>query len=95
MDAILPVWMDTLYERFATDPAIGPIHISLYFALLHEAGHNLACPFFIRRASLMQKAKIQSAVTLGQCMRTLHACGYIVYAPSYRPGMSCVEMKQI
>lgn len=95
MSAVLPEWMDVLYVKLVNDPAIGPIHISLYFALVHEAGYGFAFPFYIRRHELMRKAKIQSAVTLGQCLRILHTNGYILYKPSYRPGMSCVEMMKI
>lgn len=88
-------WADRqtlFYQKACADNRIGPTHISLYFALLHEAGHTLAIPFYLDRVSVMLKAKICSPVTLNRCLRELHVYGYIEYKPSYRPGQSMVGL---
>lgn len=80
------------YQKACADNRISPTHISLYFALAHEAGHTLAIPFYLRRPEVMRKAKICSPVTLNRCLRELHVYGYIEYKPSYRPGQSKVRL---
>ena len=85
-------WQTYFYQKACADCRISPTHISLYFALLHEAGHTLAIPFYLQRERVMSKAKVCSAVTLNKCLRELHEYGYIEYCPSYRPGQSMVGM---
>jgi hypothetical protein len=85
-------WQTLFYQKACADNRISPVHISLYFALLHEAGHTLAIPFYLRRPEVMRKAKICSPVTLNRCLRELHVYGYIEYRPSYRPGRSMVGL---
>lgn len=87
-----PDWQNVFYQQICADSRISPTHISLYFALLHEAGHTHAFPFFLRREIVGRKAKIFSRVTLNRCLRELDAYGYIVYKPSYTPGCSVVEL---
>lgn len=86
------VFQTSFYERACADNRISPAHISLYFALLHEAGHTMAIPFYLRRTEVMQMAKICSSVTLNKCLKELHEYGYIEYKPSYRPGQSKVGL---
>lgn len=85
-------WQTLFYQKACADNRISPTHISLYFALLHEAGHTLAIPFYLRREWVAQKAKIYSSVTLNRCLKELHEYGYIDYRPSYRPGRSMVGL---
>jgi hypothetical protein len=85
-------WQSLFYQKAGADNRISPTHISLYFALLHEAGHTLAIPFYLRRSILMQKAKIYSPVTLNRCLKELHLYGYIDYRPSFTPGRSMVGL---
>lgn len=85
-------WQTLFYQKACADNRISPTHISLYFALLHEAGHTLAIPFYLRRSILMQKAKIYSPVTLNRCLKELHGYGYIDYRPSFSPGRSMVGL---
>lgn len=80
------------YQKAGADNRLSPAHISLYYALLHEAGNVLALPIYLRRESLMSKAKICSPVTINKCLRGLHEYGYIVYRPSFVPGQSKVEL---
>jgi len=80
------------YQKACADNRIGPTHISLYYALLHEAGHPLAIPFYLQRDPVSRKAKIYSSVTLNRCLRELHDYGYIDYRPSYTPGQSMVGL---
>lgn len=65
------------YWKACADNRLSPAHISLYFALLHEAGHTLAIPFYLRRSIVMQKAKVCSSVTFKCCLKDLHVYGYI------------------
>jgi hypothetical protein len=87
-------WLNGFYEKVIADTRLSPAHISLYFALLHEAGYLLPLPFYLRRDRVMLKAKICSSVTLNRCLRELHAYGYIDYRPSFTPGetMVCLRM---
>ena len=85
-------WQTLFYRKAVTDNRISPTHISLYFALLHEASHTLAIPFYLQRTTVMQKAKISSPVTLNRCLKELHLYGYIDYRPSYKPGRSMVGL---
>ena len=85
-------WQTLFYRKAVTDNRISPTHISLYFALLHEASHTLAIPFYLQRTTVMQKAKISSPVTLNRCLKELHLYGYIDYRPSYTPGRSMVGL---
>lgn len=85
-------FQSSFYERTCSDNRLSPAHISLYFALLHEAGHTLAIGFYLKRSIVMQKAKICSPVTLNKCLRELHAYGYIDYKPSFIQGQSMVEI---
>jgi hypothetical protein len=86
-------FQSSFYERTCSDNRLSPTHISLYFALLHEAGHTLAIGFYLQRDRIAQKAKIYSPVTLNRCLRELHDYGYIDYQPSYTPGRSMVELR--
>lgn len=85
-------WQTLFYQKAGTDNRISPTHISLYFALLHEAGHTLAIPFYLRREWVAKKAKISSPVTLNRCLRELHDYGYVDYRPSFTPGRSMVGL---
>lgn len=85
-------WLSCFYQKACADQRIGPTHISLYLALLHEAGHLLPIPFYLRRKRVMEKSKICSSVTLNRCLRDLHDYGYIKYRPSFTPGRSMVGM---
>lgn len=85
-------WGTCFYQKACRDNRLSPAHISLYFALLHEAGHPLSIPFYLRREWVMSKAKISSPVTLNRCLRELHDYGYIDYRPSFTPGQSMVGL---
>ena len=85
-------WVYSFYARAAEDNRLSPAHVALYFALLHEAGHTYAIPFYLNRAAVMAKAKIYSSVTMNKSLRALHEYGYIEYRPSYKPGESMVGM---
>lgn len=85
-------WVDLFYQKACADQRLGPTHLSVYFALLHEAGHLLPVPFYLRRETVMSKSKVYSSVTLNRCLRHLHDYGYIDYRPSYTPGRTMVGM---
>ena len=85
-------WQDLFYQKACADNRISPTHISLYFALLHEAGHTLAIPFYLRRTVVAKTSKICSPVTLNRCLKELHDYGYINYRPSFTPRETTVEI---
>jgi hypothetical protein len=86
-------WLNCFYQKASADQRIGPTHISVYFALLYEAGHLLPLPFYLRRETLMLHAKVYSPVTLNRCLRDLHDYGYIEYLPSFTPGRTMVAVR--
>jgi len=82
----------SFFEKSGADNRISPVHIALYFALLHEAGNTGIDLLLPVRDHLMQRAKISSAVTYHRCMKELHAYGYIDYRPSFAKGRTRVVM---
>ena len=86
-------WESSLfYAQYRDDHRIGPLHISLFIALVVEAGLLIEFSFVVRREALMACAKIQSRVTYHRCMRQLQSYGYIIYRPSYVAGQSMVKL---
>lgn len=71
-------------ERAAKDCRVGPMHISLYFAILtcwlQQGGSG---PARVKGRELMVLAKIGGPTPLYKCMRELHRFGYIEYKPSF------------
>lgn len=68
------------------DPRLGPLHVSLYAAILHFYNAQEECaPVSVFSKQLMQHAKISSHDTYARYMRELHAYGYIYYVPSFNP----------
>ncbi len=92
------LWTDRLssfYLKVRNDNRISPTHISLYFALLHEAsntGLNLIIPV---RDHLMVHAKVYSSVTYHRCLKELNEYGYIDYRPSYAVGRTRIELIEL
>ena len=78
--------ISAFYKAAQEDVQISTTHISLYFALLHQwmAG-KCVNPFQIKRASIMQTARISSRFTFNKGMWLLHDSGYIKYIPSHNP----------
>lgn len=85
-------WSSLFYQKASTDNQLGPARISLYFALLYEAGHTRSIPFYLQRPVVMQKAKIYSSVTLNRCIREMYDYGYIDYRSSFTPERSMVGL---
>lgn len=75
-------WMD----RMAKDGRLGPMHVSLYVAILYcwlrQGGSG---PARVSGRELMPLAKIGGLRPMYRCLRELHEFGYIVYQPSYNP----------
>jgi hypothetical protein len=68
------------------DPRIGPVHISLFTALLklwQEQSYQSI--FQITRKRLMPLCKINGLATYHEKIKDLHELGYIRYEPSYDP----------
>lgn len=70
----------------ADDARLGPLHISLYAAILHFCNiQQDAAPVSVFGKQLMQYAKISSNNTYHRVIRELQRYGYISYIPSYNP----------
>ncbi|MDO6431574.1 hypothetical protein Q4E93_13295 [Flavitalea sp. BT771] len=72
--------------RAELDARLGPMHISLYVAILHcwlrQGGSG---PARISARDLMPISKIGGLTPMYRCLRELHEYGYIVYEPSFNP----------
>lgn len=77
------------YTAIKDDSRIGITHITMYMALFQLYNLNAFCnPVYIRRASLMELAKISGLATYHKCIKDLHSFGYIKYEPSYNPSIN-------
>jgi hypothetical protein len=66
------------------DPRIGPVHISLFMAIVqHWTKNNCKNPICVFGKELMDLAKISGVATYHKAIRELHEYGYIKYEPSY------------
>ena len=78
--------LNGVLEKFATDERLRPTHISLYLALFQMwNAARFQNPLSINRTELMQISKIGSANTYTDCLKDLHAWGYVKYIPSFNP----------
>jgi hypothetical protein len=71
-------------ERAEKDSRLGPLHISLYVAILYcwyrQGGGG---PARVSGKELMPLAKIGGLTPMYRSLRELHAFGYIQYQPSF------------
>jgi hypothetical protein len=75
-------------ERVQYDPRIGPLHISLYMAIIFcWARQGRPDRVLVMAKELKPLAKIVGGATFFRCIRQLHRYGYIVYEPSYNPAV--------
>jgi hypothetical protein len=73
-------------ERVEKDPRLGPMHISLYLAILfYWLRQGGAGPAIVSGRQLMPLSKIGGPTPMYKYLRELHAFGYIVYQPSMSP----------
>ena len=84
--------LSAFYSKAHADCRLSPVHLSLYFALLHGAANTVDEPLHLKRDLIMCKAKISSRVTYHKVIRELHQYGYIDYATGNMPGGSSVKM---
>lgn len=70
--------------RAASDARLGPMHLSLYLAILYcwlqQGGKG---PVRVKGKELMALAKIGGPTPYYRTLRDLHEFGYIVYVPSF------------
>jgi hypothetical protein len=72
------------FEAIVDDPRIGPMHISLYMALLYHVGMaGEGRTVFITGNRIMPAAKMGSVATYHRVIHQLHEYGYIHYKPSH------------
>lgn len=71
-------------EKFMDDDRLGPLHISLYYALFQSWNiSRFRNPISINREEMMRASKIGSANTYTKCLKELQAWSYIKYLPSH------------
>jgi len=71
-------------ERASKDPRLGPLHVSLYFAIvLCWLRQGAEGPAKVSRKDLMQIAKISGRSPMFDSLRELHEYGYIEYHRSF------------
>jgi hypothetical protein len=84
--------LTSFYNAIAEDFRIGPLHISIYLALLQQwnlnGGKN---PILISRADIMKHAKINARHSYNKSMNNLNDFGYIRYQPSAN-GYNCSKV---
>lgn len=84
-------------NRAREDARIGPMHISLYAALV-TLWHKKGCthPFPVFSHEVMPVCKICGPATYHRSIRQLHEYGYIKYLPSYNHFLgSLVDLKEV
>jgi hypothetical protein len=76
----------SISEKFIDDDRLGPLHISLYYALFHSWNlSKFRNPISISRDELMRASKIGSANTYTKCLKDLDVWAYLKYNPSHNP----------
>jgi hypothetical protein len=77
-------YFETFYEAIGNDTRIGPVHVSVYMALLNlwdKQGH--VNPIHIFSRDIMPMAKISGVATYYRTMKELNKYGYIKYISTY------------
>ena len=75
-------------ERIQYDPRIGPLHISLYMAIVFcWAQQGRPERVQVSAKELKPVAKIAGGAPFYRCIRQLHRYGYIIYEPSFNPAV--------
>ena len=78
-------------EKIKDDPRIGPLHISLYLALLYQSQSAApSAPIHLDRQFLMRQSKILGKSAYYKCLKELAVYGYIEYKPEHYPGKQSV-----
>ncbi|MDR3712368.1 MAG: hypothetical protein P4L51_06105 [Puia sp.] len=73
-------------EKVKTDARIGPLHISIFMAILYRwRAEGYSNPLTVSAKLLMPLAKISGPQHFYRCMKQLHEFGYIRYEPSNNP----------
>ena len=85
-----------LYDTIEKDNRLGPVHVSLYIALLFANSRAGINPFVVERKLLMKAAKINARSTFEICINQLENYHYLEYEPSKGLGMkSMVHLRKL
>jgi hypothetical protein len=82
--------LELILEPLRADGRIGPVHISMYLALLHCSGGRSEW-FAVERKEVMRLAKVKGKTTYYKVMGELAGMGYVEYRGA-RNGGSRVRM---
>lgn len=75
-------------DRARGDPRIGPLHVSLYLAIVYcWVQQGSQGPALVSGRELRPLAKITGGTPFYRVIRQLNAYGYIVYEPSFNPAV--------
>ncbi|HLY70518.1 MAG TPA: hypothetical protein VKR53_12370 [Puia sp.] len=79
--------LTSFYSRAEKDYRIDKIHMNIFLALLELKNRQKTSPFRISRKMIMRLSKVKGISTYHKCINDLVAYRYIVYKPSYHPGI--------
>ena len=83
------------FESIKGDHRIGPMHVSMYAALLSMRNESAHIAYFsVSRKKLMSRSKILGKTTYYKCLNDLAECGFIEYKPEHGPGQTRVRCFQ-
>lgn len=83
--------LKSFFESIKDDYRIGPMHVSMYAALLSMRNESARIAFFpVNRKKLMSRSKILGKTTYYKCLNDLAECGFIEYKPEHGPGQTRV-----
>jgi hypothetical protein len=81
--------LTNFFAAIREDNRIGTSHVSLYMALFQYYNLNgFQNPVSIKRAAVMESAKISGLATYHKCLKDLVQYGYIEYNPSYNSAIN-------
>jgi len=77
-----------LLQSISRDSRITVWHLAVVFGVIQlSVCDDLSEPILVSRRQVMYLARISSISTYHKCMKELQDYGYIVYLPSFHPGI--------
>jgi len=73
-------------NKINTDSRLCKSHVSIMMAIL-GIGEKINAPFHVSRREIMASSQVKSKVTYHKCIRDLQTFNYLIYNPSYHPGI--------
>lgn len=74
--------LEAFFDRAASDPYIGPLHLALFMVLVQMAGQSRRLPVRLYSHQGMVQARISSRTTYCRLLNELDKGAYLYYRPS-------------